>query len=92
MEVSKKKKSKIVWVISNKGDRHHSYAQHSQPGKVGSKLINKTKLPILLHCQPKSVLGRSWNSLPEDWEEAGRSEACCFLIINTTLEGIPAST
>lgn len=44
-----KKKGKIVWAISNKGDRYHSYSHYSQQGKVGSKLINKTKLLILLH-------------------------------------------
>lgn len=31
-----------------------------------SKLINKKKQHILLHRQPKSVFGGSWNSLPED--------------------------
>lgn len=50
------------------------------------------KLHNLLHCEPESVLGRSWNGLPEDWEEAGLSEVWWFLIIKTTLEGILAST
>lgn len=44
MEVSKKKKTKIIWVVWNKSDRHHSYSEHSLLGKAGSKFINKTKL------------------------------------------------
>lgn len=87
----KKKKGKIVWAISNKGDRYHSYSHYTQQGKVESKIINKTKLLILLHHQPKSVLGRSWNSVPEDWGETGLPAACWFLITTNTLEGVPAS-
>lgn len=87
-EVSKKKTQNYLGSLEE-SDRHLSYSQHSLLGKVGSKFINETKVLLWQYCEPKNVLGRSWNILPGVWEEAGLFGTCCFLM-TITLEGIPA--